>query len=67
MKAEPDLRVRTKEFALRIIRLFVALPKSTEAQVLGKQILRSGTSIGANYREAYRGRSKAEFIAKCGD
>lgn len=67
MKAEPDLRARTKEFALRIIRMFVALPKSTEAQVLGKQILRSGTSIGANYREAHRGRSKAEFIAKCGD
>ena len=47
--------------------MYVALPKSTEAQVLGKQVPRSGTSIGANYREAYRGRSKAEFIAKCGD
>ena len=47
--------------------MFSALPKTTEAQVLGKQILRSGTSVGANYREAYRGRSKAEFIAKCGD
>ena len=54
-------------FALRVIRMFTKLPKSTEAQVLGKQLLRSGTSIGANYREAYRGRSKAEFIAKCGD
>jgi len=43
------------------------LPKTTEAQVLGKQLLRSGTSVGANYREAYRGRSKAEFISKCGD
>jgi four helix bundle protein len=43
------------------------LPKTTEAQVLGKQVLRSGTSIGANYREAYRARSRAEFIAKCGD
>ena len=43
------------------------IPKTTEAQVLGKQLLRSGTSVGANYREAYRGRSKAEFIAKCGD
>jgi hypothetical protein len=41
--------------------------KTTEAQVLGKQLLRSGTSIGANYREAFRARSKAEFIAKCGD
>ena len=47
--------------------MFAHLPKSTVAQVLGKQILRSGTSIGANYREAYRGRSKAEFIAKVGD
>ena len=64
---EKDLRDRTKHFALSIIRLFSTLPKSTEAQVLGKQMLRSGTSVGANYREAYRGRSKAEFIAKCGD
>ncbi len=63
----PDLRVRTKDFALRVIRMFAALPKSTEAQVLGRQVLRSGTSVGANYREAHRARSKAEFIAKCGD
>jgi four helix bundle protein len=47
--------------------MFGTLPKSAEAQVLGKQVLRSGTSIGANYREAYRGRSRPEFIAKCGD
>lgn len=67
MKEENDLRERTKLFALRIIRLFGTLPKSTEAQVLGKQLLRSGTSVGANYREAHRGRSKPEFIAKCGD
>ena len=66
-KEEKDLRKRTKEFALRVIRMFCALPKTTEAQVLGKQVLRSGTSVGANYREAYRARSKAEFIAKCGD
>src|SRR4026209_1943357 len=66
-KDETDLRARTKDFALRIIRMFSALPKTTEAQLLGKQLLRSGTAIGANYREAYRGRSKAEFIAKCGD
>ena len=66
-KEEKDLRVRTKEFALRIIRMFGALPKTTEAQILGKQVLRSGTSVGANYREAYRSRSKAEFIAKAGD
>lgn len=62
-----DLAVRTKNFALRIIRLFPKLPKTTEPQILGKQLLRSGTSVGANYREAYRGRSKPEFIAKCGD
>src|SRR5438093_9161952 len=64
---EKDLRDRTKHFALSIIRMFSMIPKSTEAQVLGKQLLRSGTSVGANYREAYRGRSKPEFIAKCGD
>ncbi|MBS4097724.1 MAG: four helix bundle protein [Sulfuricella sp.] len=63
---EEDLRQRTKQFALRILRLFAALPKHVSAQVLGKQLLRSGTSIGANYREAYRARSKAEFIAKVG-
>ncbi len=67
MKEEPTLMARTKEFALRIIRLFGTLPKTTEAQVLGKQLLCSGTSVGANYREAHRGRSKPEFIAKCGD
>ncbi|MEI6376286.1 MAG: four helix bundle protein, partial [bacterium] len=58
---------RTKDFALRIIRVYSSLPKSSVAQVLGKQILRSGTSVGANYREANRARSKAEFIAKMGD
>ena len=63
-----DLKPRTKAFALRIIRIYSALSKSgTVAQVLGKQALRSGTSVGANYREASRGRSKAEFIAKIGD
>ena len=66
-KDENDLRDRTKSFALRIVRMFSALSKTTEAQLLGKQLLRSGTSIGANYREAFRARSKAEFIAKCGD
>ena len=63
----PDLRVRTKDFALRVIRMFAALPQETVAQVLGKQVLRSGTSPGANYREAQRARSKAEFISKIGD
>jgi four helix bundle protein len=67
MKEENDLAMRTKSFALQIIGLFSALPKTTEAQVIGKQVLRSGTSVGANYREAYRGRSKAEFVSKCGD
>jgi len=65
--AEKDLQERTKRFALNIIRTFSMMPKTTEAQVLAKQLLRSGTSVGANYREAYRGRSKAEFISKCGD
>src|ERR1700719_867066 len=66
-KEENDLRDRTKEFPLRIMRMFSSLPKTIEAQTLGKQALRSGTAAGANYREAYRGRSKAEFISKCGD
>jgi four helix bundle protein len=66
-KAKVDLRERTKNFALGVVRMFAKLPKTTEAQVLGKQMLRSGTSVGANYREAYRGRSKAEFVAKCSD
>jgi four helix bundle protein len=64
---QKDLKERTKEFALRIIKMYSSLPKSTEARVLGTQVLRSGTSVGANYREASRGRSKAEFIAKMGD
>jgi four helix bundle protein len=64
--SKQELRNRTKRFALRIIRLFRHLPRTTEAQVLGKQLLRSGTSVGANYRAAGRARSKAEFIAKMG-
>ena len=63
-KQPRDLKQRTKEFALRVIRLYTALPKTTEAQVIGKQLLRSGTSVGAHYREATRGRSTAEFISK---
>src|SRR5580692_11512414 len=62
-----DLRVRTKQFALRVIRLFSALPKRIEAEVIGKQVLRSGTSVGANFREAHRARSDAEFVSKVGD
>lgn len=59
-----DLRNRTKTFALRIIRLYSVLPKTTEAQNLGKQMLRSGTSVGAHYREASRAKSTADFISK---
>lgn len=66
--AETDLAPRTKMFARRIIRLYVALPKGDVlVQTLGKQVMRSGTSVGANYRGARRGRSKAEFISKIGD
>jgi four helix bundle protein len=61
---ERDLKTRTKNFALRIIRCYTTLPKTVEAQVLGKQLLRSGTSVGAHYREAQRSRSNAEFISK---
>jgi four helix bundle protein len=60
-----DLRKRTKEFALRVIRLYSSLPYSSiVAQVIGKQVLRSGTSVGAHYREAFRSRSDAEFVSK---
>jgi four helix bundle protein len=65
---EKDLGPRTKMYARRIIRFYAALPKNdVVAQVLGKQMLRAGTSVGANYREAHRARSKAEFISKVGD
>ena len=59
-----DIGERTKAFALRIIRLYVSLPKTTEAQVIGKQVLKSGTSIGAHVREGRRSRSNAELISK---
>jgi four helix bundle protein len=59
-----ELKARTKTFALEIIRLFSALPKKTEAQVLGGQVLRSGTSVGAHYHEAQRAKSDADFISK---
>ena len=61
---EKDLRTRTKQYSLRVIRLFGALPKTIEAQVLGKQLLRSATSGGAHYREAKRAKSDADFIGK---
>ena len=65
-KKAPDLRERTKSFSLRIIRLYGSLPKTAVAQVIGRQLLRSGTSPGAHYREAQRSRSTAEFISKIG-
>ena len=55
---------RTKYYALRVIRLYSSLPKSSLAQILGKQLVRSGTSVGAHYREGRRARSKAEFLSK---
>ena len=58
---------RTTLFAMRVVKMFVALPKTEEGRVLGRQVLRSGTSVGANYREAQRARSTAEFVAKIGD
>jgi four helix bundle protein len=60
------LRDRTKRFALRAISLFTALPKTDEARTIGKQLLRSGTSVAANYREASRARSDAELKSKLG-
>jgi four helix bundle protein len=66
MVVKEDLKQRTKEFALRIIKLVESLPKGRTADVLGKQLLRSGTSVGANYRSACRARSTADFISKMG-
>jgi four helix bundle protein len=63
---DADLRLRTKQFALRIVKMYAKLPKETVAQVLGKQVLRSGTSVAANFREATRARSDAEFVSKLG-
>lgn len=61
-----DLRRRTKQFAIRIVRLFRALPTKPEARVIGHQLLRSGTSVAANYRAACRARSRADFASKIG-
>ena len=66
IRKDDELRERTKQFALRIIKLYTSLPSSMEAQVIGKQLLRSGTSVAANYREARRGRSQTEVRAKLG-
>jgi len=61
-----ELKERTKHFAIQIVRLFRSLPKTEEARVIGRQLLRSGTAVAANYRATCRARSKAEFIAKIG-
>jgi four helix bundle protein len=59
-----DLKDRTREYALRIIRLCAALPRSRTADVIGRQLLKAGTSPGAHFREALKARSKAEYVAK---
>ena len=61
-----QLRERTKQFAIRVVKLFRSLPKTDEAKVIGKQVLRSGTSVATNYRAVCRARSKAEFVARIG-
>lgn len=66
LEQHQQLKLRTKAFALRIIRMTQALPRNRKADVLARQVLRSATSIAANYRAAGRGRSKAEFTAKLG-
>lgn len=63
---ESDLKKRTKQFGLRVIRLVESLPSTQTARTIGNQLLRSGMSVGANYRAACRGRSKADFVAKAG-
>lgn len=64
--AAEDLRERTKQFALRVIKLVEALPSTIAGRKIGDQLMRAGTAVGANYRAACRGRSKREFIAKVG-
>ena len=66
MNATHDLKNRTRAFALRVVRLVESLPRTRTADVMGKQLLRCGTPVGANYRAACRGRSRKEFIAKLG-
>jgi four helix bundle protein len=63
---ENDLKKRTKQFGLAVIRLVESLPSGQTARIIGNQLLRSGMSVGANYRAACRGKSKADFIAKAG-
>lgn len=66
IESPEDLRQRTRKFASRVIRLYQVLPHTGEAHVIGMQLLRSATSVGANYRAACRGRSRSEFASKLG-
>jgi four helix bundle protein len=61
-----ELRLRTKQFALRVIKLVAALPKTIEGRAIASQLVRCGTSVAANYRAACRARSRSEFVAKMG-
>jgi four helix bundle protein len=63
---EDDLKKRTKAFALRVLKLVAALPKTIAGKTIGNQLARSGTSVAANYRAACRARSKVEFVSKLG-
>jgi four helix bundle protein len=63
---EQELKLRTKKFALRVIKLFQAMPKTDVGRIVGKQLLRCGTSVGANYRAVCCARSTADFISKLG-
>lgn len=63
---QAELKKRTKQFALRVMKMVGALPNDSVGRAIGNQLIRSGTSVGANYRAACRARSKAEFIAKVG-
>ena len=64
MTSSVDLKLRTRDFSLAVIRFYSGLPRETSAQILGRQLLRSATSVGAQYREAQRGKSAADFISK---
>src|SRR5438270_8071665 len=66
MHPAEELKNRSKQFAIRIVKLFRLLPRTEEARIIGRQMSRSGTSVAANYRAVCRSRSKAEFIAKIG-
>ena len=66
MMPKEEFKARTFQFGIRCIKLAETLPKTTTAQVIGRQLVRSGTSVGANYRAAIRGRSRADFVARMG-